>query len=85
MKASVRSCKTADARQPESDKNHQAWSIWHNFYLSPYHVVAVEMFAKAFYPDLFADINPQQTFKQLYQQFLPLPFSGTYWSQLQNE
>lgn len=66
-------------------KNHQAWSIWHNFYLSPYHVVAVEMFAKAFYPDLFADINPQQTFKQLYQQFLPLPFSGTYWSQLNNE
>ncbi|RJF54708.1 hypothetical protein D4100_16655 [Serratia inhibens] len=66
-------------------KNHQAWSIWHNFYLSPYHVVAVEMFAKAFYPDLFADINPQQTFKQLYQQFLPLPFSGTYWSRLNNE
>jgi iron complex transport system substrate-binding protein len=66
-------------------KNRQAWSIWHNFYLSPYHVVAVEMFAKAFYPDLFADLNPQQTFKQLYQQFLPLPFSGTYWSQLNNE
>lgn len=63
----------------------RAYSIWHNFYLSPYHVVAVEMFAKAFYPDLFADINPQQTFQQLYQQFLPLPFSGIYWSQLENE
>jgi iron complex transport system substrate-binding protein len=48
-------------------------------------VVLVEVFAKAFYPDLFADINPQQTFQQLYQQFLPLPFSGTYWSQLDNE
>ncbi len=57
-----------------------AYSIWHNFYLSPYHVVAVEMFAKAFYPDLFADICPQQTFQQLYKQFLPLPFSGIYWS-----
>lgn len=66
-------------------KHHRAWSVWHNFYLSPYHVVLVEMFAKAFYPDLFADINPQQTFQQLYQQFLPLPFSGTYWSQLDNE
>ncbi|MGT3244166.1 ABC transporter substrate-binding protein [Yersinia enterocolitica] len=63
----------------------RAYSIWHNFYLSPYHVVAVEMFAKVFYPDLFADINPQQTFQQLYQQFLPLPFSGIYWSQLENE
>ncbi|MFL4557866.1 ABC transporter substrate-binding protein [Yersinia kristensenii] len=63
----------------------RAYSIWHNFYLSPYHIVAVEMFAKAFYPDLFADINPQQTFQQLYQQFLLLPFSGIYWSQLENE
>lgn len=78
------------AKQPmltnlQAVKNHRAWSVWHNFYLSPYHVVLVEMFAKAFYPDLFADINPQQTFQQLYQQFLPLPFSGTYWSQLDNE
>lgn len=24
--------------------------MWHNFYLSPYHVVMVEMFAKALYP-----------------------------------
>ncbi|AHM72571.1 ABC transporter substrate-binding protein [Yersinia hibernica] len=63
----------------------RAYSIWHNFYLSPYHVVAVEMFAKAFYPELFSDINPQRTFQQLYQQFLPLPFSGIYWSQRDNE
>lgn len=78
------------AKQPmltnlQAVKNHRAWSVWHNFYLSPYHVVLVEVFAKAFYPDLFADINPQQTFQQLYQQFLPLPVSGTYWSQLDNE
>lgn len=66
-------------------KNQRAWSIWHNFYLSPYHVVAVEMFAKVFYPQLFTDIDPQETFRQLYQQFLPLPFSGTYWSQLTGE
>ncbi|AUQ40758.1 ABC transporter substrate-binding protein [Yersinia ruckeri] len=66
-------------------QQHRAYSIWHNFYLSPYHVVAVEMFAKAFYPDLFADIDPQKTFQQLYQQFLPLTFSGTYWSNLNNE
>ncbi|ANI29499.1 periplasmic binding protein [Yersinia entomophaga] len=66
-------------------QQHRAYSMWHNFYLSPYHVVAVEMFAKAFYPDLFADIDPQKTFQQLYEQFLPLTFSGTYWSNLNNE
>lgn len=71
--------------QLKAVQNRHAWSLWHNFYLSPYHVVAVEMFAKAFYPDLFADIDPQQTFQQLYQQFLPVPFSGTYWSQLTRE
>lgn len=63
----------------------RAWSMWHNFYLSPYHVVMVEMFAKALYPDLFADLDPQNTLKQLYQQFLPIDFSGTYWSRIANE
>ncbi|MBN3173653.1 ABC transporter substrate-binding protein [Pectobacterium brasiliense] len=62
-----------------------AWSMWHNFYLSPYHVVMVEMFAKALYPERFADIDPQQTLQQLYQQFLPIEFSGIYWSQISHE
>ncbi|MBP2168850.1 iron complex transport system substrate-binding protein [Erwinia toletana] len=60
----------------------RAWDLWHNFYLNPYHVVATEFFAKALYPQLFADVDPQQTMQQLYQQFLPLDFSGTFWSQL---
>ena len=60
----------------------RAYSVWHNFYLSPYHLVDVEVFAKAMYPQLFKDVDPQQTMKDLYQQFLPVPFSGTYWSTL---
>lgn len=60
----------------------RAWSMWHNFYLGPYHVVLVEMFAKALYPELFKDLDPQQTLQQIYQQFLPIPYSGTYWSHL---
>ncbi|MEZ3500832.1 ABC transporter substrate-binding protein [Pantoea sp. KPR_PJ] len=63
-------------------KNHRAYGLWHNFYLSPWHVVAVEMFAKALYPQLFADLDPQHTLEQLFQRFLPLPVSGTFWSQL---
>lgn len=62
-------------------KQGRAFALWHNFYLSPYHVVAAEYFAKALYPQLFADIDPQHTMQQLYQQFLPLEFSGTFWSQ----
>lgn len=60
----------------------RAYAVWHNFYLSPYHVVDVEVFAKALYPQLFADVDPQQTVKDLYAQFLPIPFSGTFWTPL---
>jgi len=60
----------------------RAYAVWHNFYLSPYHMVDVEVFAKALYPQLFQDVSPQQTIKDLYAQFLPIPFSGTYWTQL---
>lgn len=60
----------------------RAYAVWHNFYLSPYHMVDVEVFAKALYPQLFKDVDPQQTVKEIYTQFLPIPFSGTYWTQL---
>lgn len=60
----------------------RAYSVWHNFYLSPYHMVDVEVFAKTMYPQLFKDVDPQQTMKDLYAQFLPVPFSGTYWATL---
>ncbi len=74
------------AQQPLSYLNAirqgNAWGLWHNFYLSPYHVAAVEFFAKTFYPQQFADINPEQTLKTLYQRFLPIPYSGTFWVRL---
>lgn len=68
--------------QLEAVKHHRAYGLWHNFYLSPWHVVAVEAFARALYPQLFAGLDPQHTLEQLYQRFLPLNLSGTFWSQL---
>lgn len=53
-------------------------AIWHNFYLSPWHVVATEFFATTLYPQLFSDVDPEQTLRELFQRFLPIPFSGTY-------
>lgn len=66
-------------------RDGRAYALWHNFYLSPYHVVATEYFAKALYPALFSDLNPQQTLQDLYQRFLPLTLTGTFWSQLPHE
>lgn len=63
-------------------KEGRAYSLWHNFYLSPYHLLDVEVFAKTLYPQLFASLDPQNTQQQMYQQFLPIPLTGTYWSQL---
>jgi iron complex transport system substrate-binding protein len=52
--------------------------IWMNFYLSPWHIAATEFMAKTLYPQLFADVDPQQTLQQIFHEFLPIPYSGTY-------
>src|SRR5471032_893801 len=58
----------------------RSFGIWHNYYNSPYNVLAVQVFAKAFYPQKFADLDPQQTQNQLYKQFLAVEPTGTYWT-----
>jgi iron complex transport system substrate-binding protein len=52
--------------------------VWHQFYNSPYQFVVIEQMAKWFHPDLFADIDPEATFKELYKRFLPLDYQPGY-------
>lgn len=59
-------------------KEGRSFGIWHNYYNSPYSVLAVQFFAKAFYPQKFVDLDPQQTQKQLHKQFLAVEPTGTY-------
>ncbi|WP_340279030.1 ABC transporter substrate-binding protein [Pantoea agglomerans] len=59
-------------------RDGHAGAIWHNFYLSPWHVVATEFFATTLYPQLFRDVDPEQTLRQLFHDFLPIPYSGSY-------
>ncbi len=65
-------------RELKALRNGHSAAIWHNFYLSPWHVAATEFMAKTLYPDLFSDVNPEQTLQQFFHQFLPVPFSGSY-------
>jgi len=58
--------------------NGHAAALWHNFYLSPWHVVATEFFATTLYPQLFRDVDPEQTLRQMFREFLPIPLSGSY-------
>ena len=58
--------------------NDNFHAIWHQFYNSPYYFVAVQKMAKWFHPDLFADIDPEATFKELHERFLPLDYQPGY-------
>src|SRR5476649_2769907 len=62
-----------------------SFGIWHNYYNSPYNVLAVQAFAKWFYPQKFSDLHPEQTMKAMYQQFLAVEPSGTYWTEAKKQ
>lgn len=60
-----------------------AHGLWHNFYDTPTNILAIEVMAKWFHPDLFADVDPQQTLNEINRRFLSgLPMQGTYWGTL---
>ncbi len=62
-------------------KNKRFYSVYHQFYNSPYNFVVLQHFAKAFYPNDFRDLDPDQTFKNFHDTFLPISYSGQFWAQ----
>jgi iron complex transport system substrate-binding protein len=60
-------------------------AIWHQFYTSPYQFVAIQEMAKWFHPELFADVDPDATFKEFYDRFLPIPYEPGAWLSLKAE
>lgn len=63
-------------------KNSNMHAIWHQFYNSPYQFVAIQQMAKWLHPDLFADLDPEATFKELHERFLPVAYEPGYWVSL---
>ncbi len=57
-------------------------AIWHQFYNSPYYFVAVQKMAKWLHPELFADLDPEATMKELHSRFLPVDYEPGYWVSL---
>lgn len=57
-------------------------SIYHQFYNSPYHFIAVQQIAKWLYPDDFEDLDVDANFKELHNRFLPFEASGQFWATL---
>lgn len=62
-------------------KNKRFFSVYHQFYNSPYNFVAVQHFAKAFYPEDFKDLDPDAIFKEFHEKFLPIDYSGQFWAE----
>lgn len=63
-------------------KNGQVHAIWHQFYNNPYSFIAVQQIAKWLHPDLFADLDPEATLKELHSRFLPVDYRPGYWVSL---
>lgn len=57
-------------------------AIWHQFYNNPYQFVAIQRIAKWLHPTLFADLDPEATFRDLHERFLPVPYEPGYWVSL---
>lgn len=64
-------------------KNKNFYAIYHQFYNTPYHFIAVLAFAKWFHPELFKDVNLYKTYADFYERFLPIGLSGEFWAKLQ--
>ncbi len=57
-------------------------AIWHQFYDSPYQFVAIQVLAKWLHPELFADLDPDATFREFHERFLPIEYRPGYWVSL---
>ncbi|MEB2844087.1 ABC transporter substrate-binding protein [Rhizobiales bacterium RZME27] len=66
-------------------EDRQVHAIWHQFYNNPYQFVAIQEIAKWLHPDLFEDLDPEATFKELHERFLPLPYKQGFFVSLKDE
>ncbi|CAB3767960.1 MULTISPECIES: ABC transporter substrate-binding protein [Burkholderia] len=57
----------------------RVYAIWHAFYDNPYDFVALQCLARWLHPERFADLDPDATFRELHERFLPVPYQPGYW------
>lgn len=59
-------------------KNHRVFAVYHGATRSIMDAALIQYVAKALYPDLFTDLNPQATYLKFYEQYLPIRPKGTF-------
>jgi len=60
-------------------KNKRVYAI-HIYFVHGhiYDFVALQYFVKWFYPEEFKDVNPEESWKEFHERFLPVEYSGTW-------
>ena len=66
----------------ESQRVH---GIWHLFEANSYDVIALQAVAKWIHPELFTDLDPEATFKELHDLYLPFDYQPGYWVSLTDD
>ena len=59
-------------------ENKQVYSAHHGLPREVFDAAVFEYLAKTFYPEEFADIDPEATLKEFYDKFLPFSYSGIW-------
>ncbi|MCT8347098.1 ABC transporter substrate-binding protein [Photorhabdus temperata] len=54
-------------------------ALYHQYYDTPFNIIAVEVIAKFLHPNLFEDIDPQADSLYLHKTFTALDGSGVFW------
>ncbi len=65
-----------------ANKEHAFHAVWHQFYNNPYQFVAIQQFAKWLHPELFVDLDPEASFRELHERFLPITYQPGYFATL---
>lgn len=60
-------------------RDGRVYGLSHQLLNSPLDVLAVEVFAKWIRPDLFGQIDPDATLREINSRFLPIPLDGVQW------
>jgi iron complex transport system substrate-binding protein len=66
----------------EAVEDGNVHAVWHQFYNSPYQFVVIQQMAKWLHPELFEDLDPEATFRELHERFLPVAYEPGYFASL---
>ena len=59
----------------------QTGALWNTFGTTPYDYAAMLWLAKTMYPEAFADVDPEAELQTFFDTFMPVPLTGTFWTQ----